>query len=646
MTAKTINSVRYPLLWIVNQYDLSDARAIPNKACKRIPRLLKFRDWLEERYKTAYQYELTEHLHEYGLDEPIPGFVGLRVTRTKLLDMKFYRRSWCDVYVDTIMRAYINVYTGDDRSPQCRKMCVDYRIRGYYDLYDRQSHLFQAFFQYNPNDDMEYDGKTPLDDYLIPFINSDNLEDEAYSCLEEIYPYVFQRSGPLNMKAVARENQLTIKLTGLSPDGKGRKARLYLYKKKGEVLFDKNGKPFTATVPANTILVERKLYYKNLLRALNSTAHELCHFGKHSLFELAQEMYRDELMEHFGIADANVLSMDAEEQKVIRVMEWQAKRLAPRIQMYTGHVEDKMDELLNKYGWCEKHAMVERIVRDLAEYFKVSKEAAKYRIQELGYLNTDGDLVFIDDAYLPAYDVPEWLKPFETFDISFDELLGLYRQDKRLQKMLHTGNFLYCEAHLCVNDKKYIEIKNGKPHLTQYAHENMIECCVLFTKHKTIVIDYKSGVFQDAAPLIDYAVIGAHFNFIGNVTDPLERAEKRNAIKRYLPNFFPDLLIFHMARLRIQEEDLEDFSGVSVSTITRYRSQNDYKCTEPKLLALSVGLSLEPDFSKDFLKKGGYSFDKETIVLDMIDFMLDTMYKEPVEVWRKYFVSHGYKGLI
>lgn len=93
----SVNTIRYPLLWIINQRDPSDAKAIRNKACKKIPRLLKFRDWLLERYGPEYRYSLTEHLHEYGLDEPIKNFLGLRVTSTRILDIKFYRRSWCEV---------------------------------------------------------------------------------------------------------------------------------------------------------------------------------------------------------------------------------------------------------------------------------------------------------------------------------------------------------------------------------------------------------------------------------------------------------------------------------------------------------------------------------------------------------------------
>lgn len=638
----TVNSVRYPLLWIINQCDPSDAKAIPNKACKRIPRLLKFRDWLSERYKVSYQYELKEYLHEYGLDEPIDDFVGLRVTSTAILDVKFYRKSWCEVYVDTIMRAYLNVYTGDEHTPQRREMFADYRVRGYYDLYERRCHLFECFLPYRPEDDMD---KTALDDFLVPYIAAENLDEEAHSCLEEIYPDAFYHLGALDLSAMAHENDIRIKLTGLSQDGMGKKARLYLFERK-ETLYDENGNPFSATVPANMILLERRLHHTNKIRAFNSVAHELIHYGKHSLFELAQEMYRDELREHFGIEDVNTLPMDTEERREVRIMEWQAKRLAPRIQMLDDHVDEKMWELLKKHGWREKHAMHEHIIKDLADYFQVSKEAAKHRIRELGYADTRGLLNYINDAYIPAYSVPKTLMPFQSFDISFDELIGLFKKNRRLRDMLHTGDYLYCEGHLCLNNEKYIEMKGGRPHLTDYAHKYMTECCILFTRRKILNYNYESGVLQDSEPLISYAEIGTHFNFIGNVTDPFERAEKRNAIKRYLPNFFPDLLIFHMARLRIQEEDLEDFSGVSVSTITRYRTQNDYNCTEPKLLALSVGLSLEPDFSRHFLKKGGYSFDKENIVLDMIDFMLDTMYKEPVEVWRSYFVSHGFKGLI
>lgn len=172
--------------------------------------------------------------------------------------------------------------------------------------------------------------RPPLDDFFVPIIVNDDLKIEDHRYLKEYYADAFYHPSALNLNALAKENGLNIHVTGLSPVGNGKKAQLYLFEKQ-ETLYDENGKEFSVKVLANTILVERRLYKTNKIRVLNSIAHECIHFGEHSLFELAQEMYRDEMLEHFGIIDVNTLPMDAEECKEICIMEWQAKGLAPRI---------------------------------------------------------------------------------------------------------------------------------------------------------------------------------------------------------------------------------------------------------------------------------------------------------------------------
>lgn len=633
----TVNSVRYPLLWIINRCDPSDAKAIPNKACKRIPRLLKFRDWLSERYRVSYQYELKEYLHEYGLDEPIDDFVGLRVTSTAILDVKFYRKSWCEVYIDTIMRAYLNVYTGDEHTPQRREMFADYRVRGYYDLYERRCHLFKCFLPYRPEDDMD---KIVLDDFLVPVIRYEDLDEEAHSCLEEIYPDAFYHPGALDLSAMAHENGLKIKLTGLSQNGMGKKARLYLFERK-ETLYDENGKPFSATVPANMILLERRLHHTNKIRAFNSVAHELIHYGKHSLFELAQEMYRDELREHFGIEDVNTLPMDTEERREVRIMEWQAKRLAPRIQMLDDHVDEKMWELLKKHGWREKHAMHEHIIKDLADYFQVSKEAAKHRIRELGYADTRGLLNYINDAYIPAYSVPECIRPYQSFDISKKELVSMVKNNKRLRELLHTGDFIYCEAHLCVNDKQYIEIKGGRPHLTDYAHEHMIECCLLFAKRRILNYDFESGVFQDTIPE------QFHKAFISGT--PAQKTSWRKLVsetKKELPGNFADIVAYYIDNWGISTRIIADRCRLSNGVISKCKTNRNYKPGIPIVAALSLGIGLVPGLNDHLMHRAGHFLDGDTDEEIVYDILLSTMYADDIVAWNDFVVSEGLPPLI
>lgn len=137
MTAAFQASIRYPLIWIINTANPGESEPIVNKVHRKIKKMVRFTDWLRAHYETSYHYYLAEHLHEYGIGNgDISNFLGLRVTGTKTLNISLYRKSWSEVYVDAIIRAYVDIFTGDERTPNRRKSVVDYRVRGYYDLYE------------------------------------------------------------------------------------------------------------------------------------------------------------------------------------------------------------------------------------------------------------------------------------------------------------------------------------------------------------------------------------------------------------------------------------------------------------------------------------------------------------------------------
>lgn len=500
--------------------------------------MVHFTDWLRAHYETSYHYYLAEHLHEYGIGNgDIPNFLGLRVTGAKTLNISLYRKSWSEVYVDVIIRAYLDIFTGDEYAPQRRHSYTDYRVRGYYDLYEKRCKLFQCFMPYRPEDNMD---KLRLDDYLVPIIGKNDLEGTAHWFLEEHYPNAFLNPGRINIKAMIQEIGLHAYRTGLSEDEKIN-GMLYL-KGKRATLYTDDGTPFSANVPDKTILLERKLCLDNPKKANHTALHECTHYGLHSLFFLFQASYIEELHQYFDPIDVDKLPLDEEEHKEISLMEWQAKHLTPRIQMPEEWVDEKMQELLPKYAWMNEYAMYEKIINELAEYFNISKEMTKYRLKELGYSDTRGVLNYINEAYIPAYKVPSEISPYQTFDISKDELVRMFRTDRKLRDMLHTGDFIYCEGHLCLNSAPYIEIGNDRnPKLTDYAHEHMAECCILFTKRKILKYDYMAGVLQDTIP--------EQFQKAFISGTPAQKTRWTTFVKETkvkLPSNFPDIVAYYI----------------------------------------------------------------------------------------------------
>lgn len=638
MTTAFQASIRYPLIWIINTANPGDSEPIINKANKKIRKMVRFTDWLRAHYETAYHYYLAEHLHEYGIGNgKIRDFLGLRVTDSKILHISLYRKSWSEVYVDVIIRAYVDIFTGDEYSPQCGHSHTDYRVRGYYDLYEKRCKLFQCFMPYHPEDDMD---KPELDDYLVPIISKYALEDTAHWFLNEHYPNAFLNPGRINIKAMIREMGLHVYKTGLSGDERINGV-LYL-KGKRTTLYSEDGMPFCADIPDKTILIDRNLCRDNPRKADNTAFHECTHFGLHSLFFLFQNTYIEELHQYFDPIDEEKLPLDDEGRKEIALMEWQAKRIVPRIQMPDDFVDEKMQNLLSKYAWMNEFAMYERIIKELSDYFHVSKEAAKYRLRELGYSDTRGVLNYINEAYIPAYKVPAEISPYQSFDISFDELVGMFRTNRKLRDMLHAGDYIYCEGHLCINASPYIERgKDRNPRLTAYAHENMIECCLLFTKRKTLIYDYRVGVLQDTIP--------EQFQKAFISGSPAQKARWRKLVsetKKVLPANFNDIVTYYMDNWAVSVRQIADLSGLSNGVISKCKTNHSYRPSIPIAAMMTLGLGLVPGLNDHFMHKAGHMLDGDTDEEIVFDIILSTMYADTIDKWDKFVQEQGLPALL
>lgn len=76
-----------------------------------------------------------------------------------------------------------------------------------------------------------------------------------------------------------------------------------------------------------------------------------------------------------------------------------------------------------------------------------------------------------------------------------------------------------------------------------------------------------------------------------------------------LPNHFCGTLRFHRDRKNCTQEQLEEYSGVSVSTIERMETKHGENGKLKNIIAVCIGLKLYPDFSFDLIRKSTHSFN-------------------------------------
>ncbi|MFQ3550200.1 MAG: ImmA/IrrE family metallo-endopeptidase [Armatimonadota bacterium] len=223
---------------------------------------------------------------------------------------------------------------------------------------------------------------------------------------------------------------------------------------------------------------------RNLGSVNNTIIHECVHWELHRKYFELVNLYNE--YKKYILCNITETTKPKQGWSPYEIMEWQANALAPRILMPAKQTKEKIEELIEKnkkvLNTTRKTDILESVIYELADFFGVSKLAAKIRMIDLGYHEVEGIYLFVDNHYVTSYiSEQNALKNNQTYTIEVQDALFLLYADEKFKETVKKGNFIFIDNHFCINDSKYIKSDElGNISLTDYAREHIEECCLIF----------------------------------------------------------------------------------------------------------------------------------------------------------------------
>ena len=451
---------------------------------------------------------------------------------------------------------------------------------------------------------------------LVPIISRDTFEDEATKFLEKYYPLALQKPIAVPIRMIAENMGLSIIEDSLLS------SELNIF---GLVVFedgnikDKNNNIVIRNAKRGTMLIDPRVYFERTLGTVNFTiAHECFHWYRHQPYHALMKMLgaNDKLGKIIKCSiDSNV--KNSEKWKAVDWMEWQANGVAPHILMPTNTAKIKISELIEKYhihfdgtdGY-----RIEEMISELANFYGLSKQAVKMRIQEMGYAKIDGAFTYVNGQYVTpfSFDVSA-LSDNQSFTISSADLFKAYCLNKEFRKAVDTGKFIYVEGHVCLDNEKYIVRFDGRVKLTQYALSHMNECCLVFDKGYSYESKYQGRKHYTQimykTPEQSYA---QEYSFEMNkhnmtLLAQIQGANKSANSMRLYPGAFSETLVQMMKERKISNKKLADLSLVGEKTIQRLRNNEEYPTTVQTVIGLCFGLRLSVPEAEMLISKTDFN---------------------------------------
>ena len=477
-----------------------------------------------------------------------------------------------------------------------------------------------------------------LDEYLIPYISTDMLEEQAddftyFYCKDAIYMDGWR----IPVESILPEMGIEYYEAPLPDNVFG---RMYFQEAEVDVVEYTPYMIQRVTHKKEKSIIKRKINPGTMLISdtnsfmgdvgnyWNTVAHEIVHWEKHQkFFEILKLLNVDEKSLSCSVTPDMSPENLTGVQKAIWWAEWQANALAPRyimprelfIQVFNRVYEARSTMVRFQHG-----EVLEKTLEEMSNLFSVSKYAVKTRAIQLGLDTADGVFLYVDHEYYYPISYPQGtLGKNQTFIVDKKSAEKIIRENENLRDLVEKGLIVYTGCVFCINDEKYIRVSKDPRHdfeLTQYAIDHVDECCFIFNREFKHSCDGNGlelySTFYLSREVSASPYVEAHYNpkfkhnqTIEQIAKELELKRKEKAkldkIKKDIYQMsFSDTFKYHRERRKISYKMLADRTELS-ETILKCYANGSKSPTLENMMAIFIGLNLHPELCYDLLQKEG-----------------------------------------
>ncbi len=480
--------------------------------------------------------------------------------------------------------------------------------------------------------------KNPMDDSMVPVINKNQLDDIAEQFLQEHYPKALLEPVWVAPLELANSMGLTVRYENIAKNS-SIFGRIFFCDCETELYDVSTDTMYKVTIPAKTILVDKRAAFLTVLGAVNNTIiHECVHWDKHKKAFALARLYDKELS---NIGCRVVGGIAGNKRDAIEWMEWQANALTPRIQMPITMFRKKVEQLIQKYRIKTKEFdlldFIEPIIDELVICFGVSRLSAKIRMLDVGYEEASGAFIYLDNHYVKPHKSQKAISERnKTFSISVRDAVFESKLNPPLASLLEDNEYIFVDSHFVLNSPLFLETDEyGHFSLSRYARHHMEECCLTFElKIKGGVSEcYYSECFlnRDQSANIKFEAVYSSKAHEDKNQSQMIKAYNADllSVARNLPMGFSGTLDSLIKWAEMTEEDLAEAAGINEKTIQRLRNTEPENVTIETVVQLCIGMKLPPPLSRCLLRASGKNFMMTEQHL-MYQFLLDSCYHNTI----------------
>ena len=459
---------------------------------------------------------------------------------------------------------------------------------------------------------------------LIPYMNRGEYDLAASHILSKYYPefsMTIDNVGTIDVMVLARRMGLNVVFLNVSEVNEQQRAMVKFDSEPVKAFDPETGEIFEYFPKMGDLIVDAKLLIPRRVGELNnSILHECVHWEYHWQHFAFKRM----LSNHYG--SPKLIPLNLVNDNPEYSMECQAKGIAPRILMPKNSVEKMVISTMGEFSYlgfsnATELSLLAKAVDKVAIAYHASRQSAKIRLEELGFSNNSSAYDYIDGSYVPSHitSTNGGIYLHQTFTIGFSELINLASTNKELSELLLSGEYVYANTFVCLNDSRYVEVGPfGHLVLTEEALNDVSKCCLAFSYeylsfNSGLSTQYEYTLFKlsDA----DYGRILNGFNQNAEVLDVREEAVALDNFNVYIQEIITENagIVDYLYDVRLSFEEV-------VSKIVDYRGYDNQE--------FMAQTNLHRNFLGKLRQFKGTSYEEMTLLKLFVGLKIPTIYLE------------------
>ena len=394
------------------------------------------------------------------------------------------------------------------------------------------------------------------------------------------------------------------------------------------------GQSDMVVIPANTIVVNTNEIRQEY--AEYSIYHECVHNSLHYMaYRLQKLASNDDKLIKYKKAK---LGEGKPLVNPVYFMEKQANRGAYGFMMPESTTRLMIRDECKKAGDC-RHAGERYDIagKRMAWELMIPNFRVRARMIQLGHIQAKGAMNYADKRPVEpfAFNPEAWRDDQHTFVIDQATTEYLMTCNKDLRNLLISKRYIYADGHVVRNTPRYVDMRDNRLLLTDWANEHVDECCLRFVRQ---YVQKSNGKYAYGRIYYDADYIRQTQFYLEDMmeTEDLDEIDAKYKYRQEFPKTFREALNQLRKKKKITMEKLAEELNISVMTLSRWLADPDKYVNLDLVVTICLILQLPDWISMLLLKRAHIQLDDDNRRHQAIMHILRVQSNDGLEEANKY----------